>query len=41
VAAIDGWIHLWDGKREVRLGPLTTEQAEPLSDDLVGYEAAG
>jgi hypothetical protein len=38
VGVFDKWIHVWDGKREVRLGPLTADQAEQLSDDL-GYEA--
>jgi hypothetical protein len=38
VAARDHWICLWTAGREVRIGPLTPEQAEKLSEDL-GYEA--
>jgi hypothetical protein len=39
VATIDRWIHLWDAAgNEVRIGPLTAEQAEKLSEDL-GYDA--
>jgi hypothetical protein len=38
VAVIDGCISLWTAGREVRIGPLTTEQAQQLCEDL-GYEA--
>lgn len=38
VATIDRWIHVWDGKQEVRVGPLTPDQAEKLAEDL-GYDA--
>ena len=42
-AAVDvgtrtGWICLWTDGREVRIGPLTPDQADKLSDDLA-YEA--
>lgn len=38
VASKDGWICLWVAGREVRIGPLSPEQAEKLSEDL-GYDA--
>jgi len=38
VATIDGYICFWTAGREVRIGPVTPEQAEKLSDDL-GYDA--
>jgi hypothetical protein len=38
VATIDGYICFWIAGREVRIGPITPEQAEKLSDDL-GYDA--
>ncbi len=38
VAARDGWVFFWTAGREVRIGPLTPEQAEKLAEDL-GYEA--
>ncbi len=34
----DGWICFWSAGREVRIGPLTADQAEKLAEDL-GYEA--
>jgi hypothetical protein len=41
VATIDRCSHLWDAAgNEVRIGPLTAEQAEKLSEDL-GYDAVG
>jgi hypothetical protein len=40
VAARDGWLCFWTAGREVRIGPLTADQAEKLSEDL-GYEALG
>ncbi len=33
-----GWLVAFDGVQEVRVGPLTPEQAEKLADDLA-YEA--
>jgi hypothetical protein len=38
VATIDGFIRFWVAGREVRIGPLTPEQAERLCEDL-GYDA--
>lgn len=38
VATIDGYLTFWTDGREVRVGPLTPEQAEKLSEDL-GYDA--
>jgi len=38
VATRDGWLMFWTAGREVRVGPLTPEQAEKLAEDL-GYEA--
>jgi hypothetical protein len=38
VAARDGWLYFWTAGEEIRIGPITPEQAEKLSEDL-GYEA--
>ncbi len=38
VATIDGYVCFWVAGREVRVGPLTPEQAEALCEDL-GYDA--
>ena len=38
VATRDGWLCFWTAGREVRVGPLTPEQAEKLCEDL-GYDA--
>jgi hypothetical protein len=38
VGTEDGWLCFWTAGREIRMGPLTPEQAEKLSEDL-GYEA--
>jgi hypothetical protein len=38
VAARDGWLCFWTAGREVRVGPLTPDQAEKLCEDL-GYDA--
>lgn len=38
VGARDGWLCFWLAGREVRVGPLTPEQAEKLAEDLA-YEA--
>jgi hypothetical protein len=38
VGAVDGWLCFWAAGREIRIGPLTPEQAEKLAEDL-GYEA--
>src|SRR5262245_1218404 len=38
VATIDGYLRFWIGGREVRIGPLTPDQAEKLCEDL-GYDA--
>jgi hypothetical protein len=38
VGVIEGWLCFWTAGHEVRVGPLTPEQAEKLSEDL-GYEA--
>ncbi|HKB38828.1 MAG TPA: hypothetical protein VKD72_20460 [Gemmataceae bacterium] len=38
VGTIDGCLCFWTQGREIRIGPLTPEQAEKLSEDL-GYEA--
>ena len=38
VGTRDGWLCFWTAGREVRVGPLTPEQAEKLSEDL-GYDA--
>lgn len=38
VATIDGYLCFWVAGREVRIGPVSPEQAEALSDDL-GYDA--
>lgn len=38
VASIDGYLCFWTAGREVRVGPLSPEQAEKLAEDL-GYDA--
>jgi hypothetical protein len=38
VATRDGWLCFWTAGREVRVGPLTKDQAEKLCEDL-GYDA--
>ncbi len=38
VATIDGYLRFWIAGREVRIGPLTPDQAERLCEDL-GYDA--
>jgi len=38
VGTRDGWLCFWVAGREVRIGPLTTDQAEKLAEDLE-YEA--
>jgi hypothetical protein len=38
VASRDGWLCFWTAGREVRVGPLTPDQAEKFAEDL-GYEA--
>ena len=38
VGTIDGWLCFWTAGREFRVGPLSPEQAEKLSEDL-GYDA--
>jgi hypothetical protein len=38
VATIDGYLSFWTDGREVRVGPLTPDQAEKLCEDL-GYDA--
>jgi len=38
VATIDRYLCFWIEGREVRVGPLSPEQAEKLSEDL-GYDA--
>ncbi len=38
VAVLDGFLTFWTAGREVRVGPLTPDQAEKLAEDL-GYEA--
>ena len=38
VGTIDGFLCFWTAGREIRVGPLTPEQAEKLSEDL-GYDA--
>lgn len=38
VATRDRWLCFWVAGREVRIGPLTPDQAEKLSEDL-GYDA--
>ena len=40
VGTRDGWLCFWTAGREVRVGPLTPEQAEKLFEDL-GYDALG
>ena len=38
VGTRDGWLCFWTAGREVRVGPLTPDQAEKLAEDL-GYDA--
>jgi hypothetical protein len=38
VGTRDGYVCFWVAGREVRVGPLSAEQAEKLSEDL-GYDA--
>ena len=38
VATRDGWLCFWTAGREVRVGPLTPDQAQKLADDL-DYDA--
>ncbi|MBI1913400.1 MAG: hypothetical protein HYS12_01375 [Planctomycetes bacterium] len=38
VGTIDGFLSFWTQGREIRIGPLTPEQAEKLAEDL-GYDA--
>jgi hypothetical protein len=38
VGTLDGYLRFWVAGREIRIGPLTPEQAEQLADDL-GYDA--
>jgi hypothetical protein len=38
VGTEDGWLCFWTAGRELRIGPLTPEQAEKLAEDL-GYDA--
>ena len=38
VGSVDGYLRFWTAGREIRIGPLTPEQAEKLSEDL-GYDA--
>jgi hypothetical protein len=38
VGVVEGWICFWTAGHEVRVGPLTPDQAEKLAEDL-GYEA--
>ena len=38
VGTIDGYLCFWTQGREIRIGPLTPDQAEKLAEDL-GYEA--
>ena len=38
VGTLDGYLRFWVAGREVRIGPLSPEQAEKLADDL-GYDA--
>jgi len=38
VGTIDGCLCFWTQGREIRIGPLTPEQAEKLAEDL-GYDA--
>jgi hypothetical protein len=40
VGTIDGYLCFWTQGREVRIGPLTPDQAEKLAEDL-GYDAVG
>lgn len=39
VGAVGGWLRFWVAGREVRIGPLTAEQAEKLSEDLLDLTA--
>jgi hypothetical protein len=38
VGTRDGWVCFWVAGREVRIGPLSADQAEKLAEDLE-YEA--
>jgi hypothetical protein len=38
VGTLDGYLRFWTAGREIRIGPLTPDQAEKLSEDL-GYDA--
>jgi hypothetical protein len=38
VGVVEGWLCFWTAGQEVRVGPLTPDQAEKLGEDL-GYEA--
>ena len=38
VGTLDGYLRFWVAGREVRIGPLSPEQAEKLADDL-SYDA--
>jgi hypothetical protein len=38
VGTLDRWLIFWTAGREVRVGPLTRDQAEKLAEDLV-YDA--
>jgi len=38
VGTLDGYLRFWVAGREVRVGPLSPEQAQKLADDL-GYDA--
>jgi hypothetical protein len=38
VGTLDRWLIFWTAGREVRVGPLTREQAEKLAEDLA-YDA--
>jgi hypothetical protein len=40
VGTRDGWLRFWTAGREVRIGPLSPQQAEDLAEDL-GYDAVG
>jgi hypothetical protein len=37
VGTLDGWLCFWTADHEVRIGPLSADQAEKLAEDL-GYE---
>jgi hypothetical protein len=38
VGTLDRWLIFWTAGREVRVGPLTRDQAEKLAEDLA-YDA--